>query len=184
MSTRPRLSGFILAGGKSSRMGRDKALLDWKGRTLLEHMVKLVSDVANPVHVVGRSPLPDRLQGLGPLSGISTALETSESDANLVVAVDLPFLSTDFLKYLRSQSEGSTDGIIACKIGSHFPLSLVIRRSLLPEIHARLESRDLSVHRLIEKCGRVLSEDELQRAGFDAVLFRNINTEQDYSDSL
>jgi molybdopterin-guanine dinucleotide biosynthesis protein A len=175
------LSGFILAGGKSSRMGRDKALLDWKGRTLLEHMVKLLSDVADPVQVVGRPPLTDRLQGLGPLSGISTALETSESDANLVVAVDLPFLSTDFLKYLRSQAEESTDLVIACKIGSHFPLCLVIRRALLPEIHARLESRDLSVHVLVEKCGRVLSEYELHRAGFEAALFRNINTQEDYN---
>src|SRR4030095_15536507 len=79
------LSGFILAGGKSARMGRDKALLDWHGRTLLDHMTELISNVTDEVHVIGRARFPDRLPGLGPLSGIATALETSATDANLVV---------------------------------------------------------------------------------------------------
>src|SRR5262245_61947659 len=103
MSTRPGLTGFILAGGKSARMGRDKALLDWHGRTLLDHMSDLVARVTDDVRVVGRDPLPDRLQGLGPLSGIATALEASATNANLMVAVDLPFLTEKFLKYLKSE---------------------------------------------------------------------------------
>jgi molybdopterin-guanine dinucleotide biosynthesis protein A len=185
MSTRPGLTGFILAGGKSARMGRDKALLDWHGRTLLDHMNDLVSIVADEVHVVGRGPLPDRLQGLGPLSGIATALEASATNANLVVAVDLPFLTEKFLKYLKLEAECSTDPLTACKIGSDFPLCLVIQRGLLAEIHRRLASRDLSVHTLIENTpSHLISETELLNAGFDASLFRNINTEQEYRDYL
>src|SRR5687768_2197395 len=122
MSTNLNLTGFVLAGGKSSRMGRDKALLDWHGNTLLQHMMDLVSSVAGQVHVAGRDPLPDRLPDHGPLSGIATALETSGTNAILVVAVDLPFLSTEFLKYLKSQAERSDSRLIACKIGSDFPL--------------------------------------------------------------
>src|SRR5215470_3369376 len=99
------LTGFVLAGGKSTRMGRDKALLDWHGQTLLNHMVELLRTAADPVLVVGRNPLPDRLPGLGPLSGIATALEFSSTDANLIIAVDLPHLTKDFLKYLRSRLE-------------------------------------------------------------------------------
>jgi molybdenum cofactor guanylyltransferase len=182
MSTRPHLTGFILAGGKSSRMGQDKALLDWNGRTLLDHMVHLVASAADGVHVAGRPPLVDRLQGFGPLSGIATALETSATDTNLVVAVDLPLLTTDFLKYLRSQAEHSNEPLTACKIGSHFPLCLVIRRALLPEVHRRLASGDLSIHSLIENtAARVISEAELGEAGFTPSLFRNINTPSDYA---
>jgi molybdenum cofactor guanylyltransferase len=181
MSTRPGLTGFILAGGKSARMGRDKALLDWHGRTMLDHMTDLISIVADEVHVIGRGRLPDRLQGLGPLSGIATALETSATDANLVVAVDLPKLTVKFLKYLKSKADRSNELLTACKIGSDFPLCLVIQRRLLVEIQRRLASHDLSVHALIENTpSRLISEVELVSAGFDASLFRNINTEQDY----
>jgi molybdopterin-guanine dinucleotide biosynthesis protein A len=185
MSTRPGLTGFILAGGKSARMGRDKALLDWHGRTLLDHMTHLISAVADKVHVVGRDPLPDRLPGLGPLSGIATALVTSATDTNLVVAVDLPWLTERFLQYLTSEAERANDPLTACTIGSQFPLCLVIQRRLLPEVERRLEARDLSVHALIENVpSRLVSEQELLKAGFNASLFRNINTEQDYRDHL
>src|SRR5437762_14123443 len=102
------LTAFVLAGGKSTRMGQDKALLDWHGQTLLEHMVNLLRKVADQVHVVGRAPLPDRLPGLGPLSGIATGLQASKTDANLFVAVDLPHLTEDFLKYLQSRIENSS----------------------------------------------------------------------------
>jgi len=181
MSTSPGLTGFILAGGKSARMGRDKALLDWHGRTLLHHMTELISHVADEVHVIGRGRFPDRLPGLGPLSGIATALETSATDANLVVAVDLPKLTQEFLKYLTSEAEQANDPLTACKIGSEFPLCIVIQRRLLPEIQRRLASQDLSVHALIENSpSRLICEPELLSAGFNASLFRNINTEQDY----
>lgn len=181
MSTRQDCTGFILAGGKSTRMGRDKALLDWNGRTLLDHMVDLISSAVDKVHVVGRAHLPDRLPGHGPLSGIATALETSETDTNLVVAVDLPLLSKEFLKYLRSQADLSHDLLIACKIGADFPLCLVIRKALAPEIRSRLASHDLSIHDLVENSpARVISESELRDAGFNPSQFRNINTEDDY----
>src|SRR5216117_4172813 len=122
------MTGFILAGGKSTRMGRDKALLDWHGRTLLDHMIGLVRTVADPVQVVGRAPLLDRLPGLGPLSGIATGLEASSTDANIFVAVDLPLLTHDLLKYLRSRIEHSSQPLLACKIGSAFPLCLGVWR--------------------------------------------------------
>src|SRR5262245_55563241 len=131
------LSGFVLAGGKSNRMGRDKAILDWHGRTLLEHMVELLRTVANPVQVVGRNSLPDKLPGLGPLSGIATGLEISATDANLFVVVDLPFLTKEFLQHLRSCMEHSHYPLLACKIGSAFPICLGVWRPMLPEINKR-----------------------------------------------
>ena len=185
MSTRQDLTGFILAGGKSSRMGRDKALLDWHGRTLLEHMVDLISSVTNNVHVVGRDPLPDRLPGRGPLAGIATALEISGTDTNLVVAVDLPLLTKEFLNYLRSQAELSNDRLITCKIGSDYPLCLVIRQALLPEVHSRMTGKDLSLHGWIENsAARIISESELRGGGFNPSQFRNINTEDEYRAAL
>src|SRR6516165_5775611 len=174
------VTGFVLAGGKSTRMGRDKAGLDWHGRPLLEHMMELLRSAADSVHVVGRDPLPDKLPGLGPLSGIATALEFSSTDANLIIAVDLPHLTKDFLKYLRNRLENSSHPLVACKIESAFPLCLGIWRPMLPEIQRRLAAKQLSVRGTIESTStEVISETELREAGFDWSIFRNVNTPQD-----
>ena len=87
------VNGFILAGGQSTRMGRDKALLDWHGIPLLNHMVNLLQQATDAVRVVGRDRFPDRLPSRGPLSGIATALTISSTEINLIVAVDLPLLT-------------------------------------------------------------------------------------------
>ena len=185
MSTQLLINGFVLAGGKSLRLGRDKALLNWHGRTLLEHMLELLASATDQVRVVGRGPLPDLFPDRGPLSGILTALETSQTDFNIVVAVDLPLLTKDFLKYLKSRIVISNHQIVACKIGSAFPLCMAFRRVLLTELHERVRRGDLSVYKAVENSdAEVISESELRKAGFDPSLFKNINTEDDYRSAL
>ena len=163
-------------------MGRDKALLDWHGLTLLEHMMNLMRAAADPILVVGRDQLPDRLPGLGPLSGIATGLENSPTDANLFVAVDLPHLTEGFLKYLRSRLKNSTFPLLACKIGADYPLCLGIWRPMLPEILRYLMSGQRSVRHLIETAtAEIIDEPEIISIGFDVKMFRNINTPEDYA---
>jgi molybdenum cofactor guanylyltransferase len=179
--TTTRMSGFVLAGGQSTRMGRDKALLDWHGSPLLSHMVTLLQHPTDSVKVVGRDHLPDRLPGRGPLSGIATALTITSTDNNLIVAVDLPLLTKDFLMFFRRTAEHSKRPLLACKIGSHFPLCLGIRRAILPEVEQRLDKGDLSIHGLIEGSDtEIISESQLRDAGFDSSIFRNLNTPEDY----
>ena len=142
--------------------------------------MELLRGAADVVHVVGRDPLPDRLPGLGPLSGIATALEFSSTDANLIIAVDLPHLTKDFLKYLRTRLENSSHPLVACKIESAFPLCLGIWRPMLPEVQRRLAARQLSLRRMIESTSaEIILETELREAGFDWSMFRNINTPAD-----
>src|SRR6058998_1400393 len=95
-------AGFVLVGGRSSRMGRDKACLPLQGRTLLEHVAAAVAAAAGSVTLVG-SPeryqnlgfrvIADSLPGCGPLGGIHTALGASPADWNLIVACDMPGIS-------------------------------------------------------------------------------------------
>jgi molybdopterin-guanine dinucleotide biosynthesis protein A len=175
-------NGFVLAGGKSARMGRDKALLDWHGRTLLDHMKDLLAGAVDQVRVVGREEMPDRTPGCGPLGGILTLLEATETDTNLVVAVDLPFLTDSFLKYFRTRLESSSHAVVACNIDSRFPLCLGIRRGTAPIVRQRLEASDRSVHGFIAACdAEVLDEAELECAGFTRALFQNLNTLEDYA---
>src|ERR1051325_5776525 len=99
MSTPTPVTGYILAGGSSRRLGRDKATLRWpqtpistparSNFTLRDHMQETLARVCDPVYVVGRHPIADLIPGLGPLGGIATALHLSATADNIIVAVDL-----------------------------------------------------------------------------------------------
>jgi molybdopterin-guanine dinucleotide biosynthesis protein A len=108
-------SAVILAGGKSSRMGRDKAWLEICGQTLLARQIKLARESgAGEVLISGRPEinysefgcrvLLDRFVGAGPLAGIERALEAATSPLLLVLAVDLPAMGTVFLRRLAAAS--------------------------------------------------------------------------------
>jgi len=175
-----RINGFVLAGGQSSRMGRDKATLLWNDRTLLDHMLDLLSTVADKTEVIGRHPLPDRIPNRGPLGGILTALEHSETDANLVVAVDLPYLTPEFLKYFRDRFEKSNQSVLACRVGGRIPLCLGLRRPVLDEVHRRLEGSDWSVHGFVNACkSELITQPELEIVRVEPSIFRNINSPDD-----
>jgi molybdopterin-guanine dinucleotide biosynthesis protein A len=104
------VGGYVLAGGQSSRMGRDKALLELAGKPLIRHAVKKLRRVCMDVKVLGDNPkfadyapiVPDIHPGCGPMSGMEAALISSIFDWNLFLAVDMPFLPTKFiLHWLR-----------------------------------------------------------------------------------
>lgn len=107
------VAGFVLAGGRSSRMGRDKALLPYRGTVLLDWIARQVSQAAGSAVIVGH---PDRYGALGwpviadlrpdcgPLAGIEAALEHSRADLNLIVACDLPGLAAPLLAELLEQA--------------------------------------------------------------------------------
>src|SRR5581483_8996521 len=98
-----RVVGAVMAGGRSTRFGRDKALLELDGETLLSRTVRTLSQATDEVLVVGPperagqvagvTVLQDGLLGAGPLAGIATALSARPGDAVLAVAVDMPFLN-------------------------------------------------------------------------------------------
>src|SRR5271170_8361327 len=109
MSLNQQIGGFILAGGESSRMGRDKALLELNGVVLIVRAADLVESVTGACAVVGDSVrleglslrvIADDFPGAGPLGGIATALRTSNAGWNLIVACDLPYLTAAWLKHL------------------------------------------------------------------------------------
>jgi molybdopterin-guanine dinucleotide biosynthesis protein A len=177
MSTKP-VTGFILAGGKSRRMGFDKASLDWGGQPLIDHMAQLISTVAAPVRIVGRQELPDMIPETGPVGGILTALRASETEDSIVTAVDLPLLTPEFLSNLRGRLETTRHRIVACRIGSDYPLCLGLRRSLLDDVEQAIRSGRYAVWTLIESCDAEIITDA------PAEIFQNLNTLDDYHRSL
>jgi molybdopterin-guanine dinucleotide biosynthesis protein A len=182
------MTGFILAGGRSTRMGRDKAQIFWGRGTLLSHACEQMRKIVSETYIVGRieSPdarcavLSDTFLGRGPLAGIHSALKHTETDWNLVLALDLPLVSSALLEFV-AKACGDPNQAVAIRVGDHLqPLCAAYHRCLLWEIEARLHAGELSIHCLFEAARtRIIEEKDLLSAGFGVEMLLNVNTPED-----
>ncbi len=183
------LSVFVLAGGKSTRMGTDKAFLDYNGGTLLDRALAVARSVSKDVWIVGDKDkfskygpvVEDTFSGRGPLGGIHAALLVSRNNLNLMLAVDMPFVSSALLEYLVSVARASDVTVVVPRAeGRLQPLCAVYRRNFAVTAEAALLAGKNKIDPLFEKVStRVIEEAELVRGGFSSDLFRNLNTPQD-----
>lgn len=183
------VTAFILAGGKSARMGKDKAFLSWQSGTLLSHACQLAAVVASEVRIVGDAKkfadsgrvVEDIYRDRGPLAGIHAALTGSATELNLLLAVDVPFVSPDFLQYLVAQAQESSAVVTVPRAGGGWqPLCAVYRRAFAPVAEQSLREGNNKIDPLFAKVRtRVIDEAELAKAGFSSGMFRNLNTPDD-----
>lgn len=157
----PDAEGWVLAGGRSVRMGQDKAGVLLEGRSLLDHMLaKLramglrarVAGLRAPMEGITAETIADAHPDCGPLSGLETALAKSEAECVLVVGVDLPLLETEFLAWMlgRAAVTGAT-ATIPRALGEPQPLCAVYRRELLAGVTESLEAGDYKMMRGVER---------------------------------
>lgn len=179
-------AGFVLVGGKSSRMGRDKAMLPYRGKTLVEHIAARVEAAAGSVALVGPPEryrelpfpvIPDRFPGCGPLAGIHAALSASGAEWNLIVACDMPAVSVEFLSNLIELAEGSgRDCLVPVSpSGRAEPLCAVYHRACIPAIERALAG---SIRKVTDVFG------DLRVAAFsvpEATWFENLNTPAEWA---
>lgn len=208
----PNITGFVLAGGKSTRMGRDKAVLQLEGRTLLGHGLNTLRQVCAEVMVLGSRELyadfgaevvEDVFAGCGPLGGIHAALSRTKTEFNLIVAVDTPFLSADFLCFMAQRASDSGAMVTTPEIGGYRqPLCSVYSREFLPIAEAALrgrqslrpgeptagneaggssgKSREYKIVPLFpadRTC--IITEEEMRGFAFTPEMFENLNTPDD-----
>jgi|SRR5579871_6578067 len=184
------LTAFVLVGGKSSRMGTDKALLELAGRTLLQRALEVVHAVSGDVRIVGAADkfsafapvVEDQYEGCGPLGGIHAALAATSSPFNLVLAVDLPFIEARFLQHLLAEARSSNAVVTVPRAaGGLQPLCAVYRREfgLLAE-QALAEGRNKIDALFAQIPVRIITEDELARFAFSPTMFDNLNTREEW----
>jgi molybdopterin-guanine dinucleotide biosynthesis protein A len=149
---RPDRAGWVLVGGRSRRMGTDKALVDVGGQPLAARVASQIAPVCGRVSLVGDPAryahlgfpvVPDRFAGEGPLSGIEAALRTTHSDWNLIVACDMPQLAAALLETLFSV--GGDCSVAAYADGRVEPLCAVYHRGCHAVILAAIEAGVRSV---------------------------------------
>lgn len=190
------LTGIVLTGGRSTRMGQDKASLVLGGSTLLERVVSALNAVADEVVIV-RAPqqsLPlvtssgslvvvaDPVEGAGPLAGIATGLEAASAPRALVVGVDHPFLRPSLLRLLAERvAEGARWALPVFE--SHpQPLCSAISHDLLEGIRARLDTGERSPVGVADALGAVrVGEGEWRSADPDGLSFLDVDTPEEFA---
>lgn len=197
------LTAIILSGGKSSRMGVDKAFLKINGITLIERIYSVLSNIFNKTIIISNKPedynflktdvFNDIIQNAGPIAGIHSGLINSHTDRNFVISCDMPLITDDIIKYIIEYD--SEKQIKVCKADKHIqPLAGVYNKSVIFEIEKIInESNNLITHNstegkknynlktLIKNCDSEIIEIE---EVFGGNFFLNLNTPEDYQNLL
>jgi len=184
------VAAFILAGGKSTRMGVDKAFIDYGGRTLLARALDLARSVTPDVRIVGSQQkfaafapvVEDIFCNCGPLGGIHAALRSSPAELNIMLAVDMPFLSWALLQYLISQARNAPEAavIVPRSDERRQPLCAIYRSEFADKAESALRAGHNRIDRLFDEVRtRVIEPQDLAGGGFSPAIFRNLNTPED-----
>ena len=136
------MTGVVLVGGRSTRMGRDKATLELAGTTMQDRSVAVLRQCFAQVIVIAHDVVP----GLGPLGGLLTALRQVETPAVFLVACDMPFLEAELIR----QMAGELPGYDAVAYPDE-PLHAAYATCILPVVEQQIAAQDYAMHRLLAK---------------------------------
>ena len=180
------ITGVLLAGGKSSRFGSNKALALLQGKPLIRHVADIVAAIFTDCLLVTNTPeqygflnmpmIRDRYQGMGPLAGIHAALLQISTPRAFVVACDMPNLSPELIQYLCSINEQEYDVIIPWPNKGQEPLFGVYHKKSAAVIESHLSQKDCQIIRALEDLQvRRVGEQEILAITGDLACFKNIN---------
>ena len=173
------IHAYILAGGKSSRMGTDKASMIFKGKPLIAHTIDLLKSVgvkytivsSNSIHDEFGERIDDLVNDKGPLSGIVSALTHSVSERNLILTCDTPFIRKESITAMLE-----TDAEVVYvedESGQIYPLTAVYSKDCLEFLASRLNENELSVRKAIAglpSSRLMISSSELKNLNFPSDL--------------
>ncbi len=186
------MTGVVLAGGESRRMGTDKAFLKVNGMPMVERVIGTLRSVCDHIIVVTNSPEPyarmgvdvtaDAFSDRGALVGIYSGLLRSRSDRSMVVACDMPFLNAALIEYM-TRVAGEYD-VVLPRVGEFIePLHAVYRKALLPVIEYHLRSDRRRIRDIFPGLRiRHITEDEIDRFDPARRSFLNLNTRKEYEE--
>ncbi len=180
-----KITGIILAGGKSSRMGTNKALLSYKGKSLIEHNIALIkpfcseiliSNNNNDFNELGYNIVKDNYFNVGPLAGIEACLRKSSNEINFIISCDLVVLSKSVISSLIEKCNNDVDAIIPL-LGKNTlqPLCAIYKKKILFQLIYQIEKGDYAVYSLLNY---ITTQYVTINDSFDLL---NINTPDDYN---
>jgi molybdenum cofactor guanylyltransferase len=192
-------SAAILVGGRARRFGgRDKSALVVGGRAILERQLEALAPVTDDVLIVGsgssRTERPaeagrlgcryieDRVPDSGPLGGLDAALAAARDDVLILLACDMPFVTSGFLDFLVANADG-VEAVVPRTDRGYHPLCAVYTRACRATVVERLVGRRLAMAGLVEAVRtRVIEPENVERFGLGRRLLANVNTPGEFDE--
>ena len=188
------MTAIILAGGKSSRMGHDKAFIEIEGVSLIRRQLALLRNLFKKIIIVTNEPqryrfkgikiVKDIIAGRGPLGGIHAGLRASDSFHNFVMACDMPNLNSGLIRYVI-QEKDNFDVVVPYVKRRYESLFAIYSKNCIMPIYNALISKDLKIRNFFKAVKvRIIEATEIRKFGNPDILFANINTPSDYDKAL
>ena len=182
-------TAIILAGGKSSRMGRDKGLLIWQDKSVVEHAIQLTKQFCQETIIItkdknylhfGVPVFPDCIPDKGPAGGIYTGLLHSNSAYNLVIACDMPLITIELLQFLQIQNSINDDALVPVYQGNPQPLCAIYAKKCLKKLENFLRKDMLKMNEILKLLNTkyVTVPENLVHSKYQ--LFYNVNTPEEF----
>ena len=183
------ISGYVLAGGKSSRFGSNKALALLAGKPMIEYSLDLLRQYSQYIYISGVKDeykflniamIEDLVNEKGPISGIYSCLKKATTQYNLILSCDMPFVSKQMIEYLLAHSKTNEATYFTNDQKDIYPFPGVYTKQCLPIIEQMLNMNNYRMKNLLDRvCSKAC---EIDRA--DQYRLTNINREEDLNDSL
>lgn len=182
------VTGIILAGGKSSRMGTDKGLLELCGKPLISYAIQVLSGLCDTIIIsssydgytsFGYKIVADEFPGIGPMGGIYSALKQSKTEKNIVLSCDLPFVTKELLSFILECS-ADFDVTVPFEGNQHYePLCAVYSLSVLNRMSAFIHKGNYKLPDLFEEAYINRLTINTEHIFYSDNLFLNVNSKHD-----
>ena len=192
MDTKTKLiNGYILAGGKSSRMGTDKSLLLFEGKAMIQYVIEQLQPIFSKLVIVSNNPeyekfglevIPDLIKDIGPAGGIYTALKHSKTKLNFMVSCDMPFITKEAIAFIMENTNDSQIVLLENQ-GKLEPLFGIYAKDCENTWFELIQQNTIKLQKMVSyfKLKTIpVENNEIFKESF----FKNINTKEDFDNAL
>jgi len=189
MSQTKQITGIILCGGKSSRMGQNKALLKLNGKYIISYVIELlqpfckeiiISTNTNELDFLQHRKVNDIYNDIGPISGIFSSLLKSTTNKNIVLSCDTPFINSNLLSELLSHSHNFD--IVLPEFNNYLQtMTGFFSKNIIPVVNKEIKNKNYIPPKIFEKCKLKKLEINSKKRYFNKNIFFNINSLKDFS---
>jgi len=184
-----KVTGFVLAGGLSSRMGENKSLMLFRGKPLVMYAIESLSPLVERVIVSSNLPVydftgcnvwPDELPVQAPINGLYSCLKRSKTDWNFILTCDMPFAGSSLFTYLLEQAHGEEDAVIPVHgQGLEEPLCGLYNRSTLNVLEHQIQIEQYSIRKLLRSIRCQFVNIGPGQEFYNSKMFSNLNSPAD-----
>lgn len=184
MNSKKTITGIVLAGGKSRRMSTDKALLLFKGKPFLSHVIEALMPMADEILIVSDNKkhgefnfkrVSDTMIDAGPLSGLHAGLKHSNTELNIILSCDVPLIQTSVLEIILANNTDEYDVIQIEEEGKSHPLIALYKKRVTPHLLVALQKGERKLSKAL--IGLNVKSISISKSHYEAL--RNINTRSD-----